>query len=80
MKTLLLALTAALLSACAAPPTTVAEAGVQKCMPRDAPIGTHMPSRKCAPVTEEDRARAQAEAQEMREDANRATQSRILKP
>jgi hypothetical protein len=49
-------------------------------MPRDAPIGTHMPSRKCAPVTEEDRARAQAEAQEMREDANRATQSRILKP
>jgi uncharacterized lipoprotein YajG len=80
MKTLLMTLAALMLAACAAPPTTVAVAGVQKCMPRDAPVGTHMPSRKCEPVSDEDRARAQAEAQEMRDAANRATQSRALQP
>ena len=60
--------------------STVVVAGTQKCMPRDAPIGTHMPSRKCEPVSDEERAQAQADAQAMRDDYNRRNTVQTLKP
>jgi hypothetical protein len=69
-----------LLAACADQPVVVATAGEQKCIPRDAPTGTHMPSRKCTPTSDEERAKAQAHAEEMRDAYNRANTARSLPP
>ena len=82
MKLLLLTLPLLVLAACAAAPTTthLADAGTPKCIPRESPIGTNMPSRKCAPVIEEERARAQADAEAMRDDCNRRATQQTLRP
>lgn len=71
---------AVLLTSCAGPNDQLA-AGESKCFPRDAPIGSNMPSRKCeAPATDEQRAKAQDEARALRDEVNRNDVSRSLKP
>ena len=82
MKLLLLTLPLLVLAGCAAAPATthLADAGTQKCIPRESPIGTNMPSRRCAPVSDEERARAQADAEAMRDDYNRRATQQSLRP
>lgn len=67
---------AALLAACTStPPQAVAETQAD-CRVRESRIGTNRLSKKCEPVTDEEKAQARQRAEGMREEARSVLQAR----
>ncbi len=81
MHKLLFATLTLMLTACAEQPLVAEQANAADCRNREVRLGTNIPKRDdCTVVTDADRDAAQREAQAMRDEQARRTQSRPRAP